>query len=167
MKRFDAKDAPEIIAWVKKGMERARKDAALSAAHRLVGVIQGEIIPGITPQPVFEGAYRAGWHAEATEHGADVVNSVPYAPVIEWGARAQNIKIGAAMIKALTEWVRRKGLTGADGRPLSPWAIAKSMQRRGIFNRDGQKGLRVAEKAAKRAGKIYEEEFVAELRKLK
>ncbi len=114
-----------------------------SAAARGVQIIVTEIIPSRIPQPVDRGLYRAGWRFRLEFDGAWIENNEPTAEIIEGGVRAENIKIGRAMIQALTEWVVRKGLTDAEDAPRAAWAIAKSMQRKGIFG--GGKGLRIFE----------------------
>jgi hypothetical protein len=110
-----------------------------------------------TPVPVDRGTYRAGWHFRKTAGGADIYNAEPVALFIEHGVRAGNVKPGRAMIAALTEWVIRKRLVTTvkiKARGLAPatrkqlqqddlharatqvaWAIARGMQKRGIFNR--------------------------------
>lgn len=35
-------------------------------------------------------------------------------------------------VKPLQEWIRRKKLVGDDGKPLSAWAVAKSIEKKGI-----------------------------------
>lgn len=177
MKTFTIHDIPGLTGHISDGIQKAAKRAALATANRMVSIIQTELIPGESLPPIFDGHYSSGWHAEPTEEGADVYNDMPYAPVIEWGARAQNIKIGRAMIAALTEWVMRKGLVGklsrsADARAEQEvearqiaWAIAVSMKTKGIFNRDGRQGLRIGERAAARAQEFLGEEFQRELRR--
>jgi hypothetical protein len=179
---FDIGQSDEIARHLQDGARRGVRKGLLSAAYRLLGVIQNEIIPAEKPPPIgVAGAYRAAWHPEETESGVDLVNDMPYAPVIEWGARAANIKIGRQMIDALAEWARIKGLTGhapnkrgssearLDARKIA-WAIARSMQGygdkpgKGIFNRDDSRGgLRIAEKAAKRAPEVVREEVEREV----
>jgi hypothetical protein len=190
--RIDIKQAP---AWVLKLGKQAR-GAALrglySAGLRTVEHIQTSIIPTESPIPVDRGAYRAGWVCENVSGGVLIYNKMPYASIIEYGARAENIKIGRAMIDALTQWVRRKGIGaystrrfkgGMEGskptltqkvtlhRLKEPearqiaWAIAKSMQKNGIFN--GGKGLRVLEKALRHAPRFIAEEIARELEQMR
>src|ERR1700729_1605137 len=176
MPTFELKDFMKLDAWLKEGLEDGVRRGLVSAGFRLLGVIQNEVIPELKPQPVDSGAYRASWKVETTKDGAEVFSDMPYASVIEYGARAENVKPGRAMIDALAEWVRRKGLTGhapgerssADAHAMSrsiAWAIARSMQQKGIFNRDGKQGLRVAEKAAIKGREFVEEEFQNEVRR--
>jgi hypothetical protein len=173
---FDLKDYEKLDDWLKQGLADGVRRGLVSAGFRLLGVLQNEIIPQLKPPPIFQGAYRAAWRVITVEDGAEIVNDMPYASVIEYGARAENIKPGRKMIDALTEWVRVKGLTGhAPGERSSPdattqarsiaWAIARSMQTKGIFNRDGQEGLRVAEKAALKGREFVEEEVRQEVRR--
>ncbi len=124
---------------------------------RVLQHITTVVIPAEPRQPVDRGAYRAAWKVKKEPDGATITNTLPYAAVIEYGARAENIKIGRAMIDALAAWVLRKGLVGKGGRGKAAkasaqkeavgmaWAIAKKMKKRGIYN--GGKGLRVLEKA--------------------
>src|ERR1700677_3188412 len=107
---------------------------------------------------------------------------MPYASVIENGAQAANVKIGRAMIDALAEWARRKGLNGHDPKGRSSpdayaqarqiaWAIARAMQGtakvegKGIFNRNGEQGLGIARKAAKRVAEFVGEEVNREIKR--
>jgi hypothetical protein len=191
MPSFDISEMPKLAEWVHAGFKEAALRGARSAAIQLVGIIQNDIIPNEKLPPIFNRAYVAGWRFENTDTGAEVVNTIPYAAVIEWGARAENIKISRAMIDALAEWARLKGLagralglTGKAGRSATgdvlvesrriAWAIAKAMQGfgtrssgydSGIFNRDGRKGLRISQKAAERAPRIIVREVTEELRR--
>lgn len=153
-------------------MRQAAEKGLYSAGLRLVEHITTEIIPQTNPEPVDRGMYRAGWRATRLPgEGCLVSNTLPYAPIIEYGARGANIKIGRKMIDALAKWVMRKGLTGntkgkarADEARQIAWAIAMSMKRTGIFN--GGKGLRVLERASKRIPAFMKEEIARELKKL-
>jgi hypothetical protein len=152
--------------------------ALYSACIRGISVIQGEIIPSRHPQPVDRGTYRAGWRAKPLKGeggklvGGELYNAEASAALIELGVRADNVKIGRAMIQALVGWARRHGMgrrfvhtssrvrfdkaTGkfaevaAKGRVEDSekqllavaWAIAKKMKKRGIF---GPQGLRILE----------------------
>lgn len=174
--RIDIHQAPAWVAQLSKEMRAGARKGLYSAALRTQQLIVGEIIPQTKPMPVDTGAYKAAWRVSRTEDGASLENTLPYAPVIEYGARAQNIKIGRAMIDALAAWVRRKGIGGSGkGRNRKPasegdarsiaWAIAMSMKRRGIFN--GGRGLRVLERAAARIPALIQEEIARELDKLR
>lgn len=123
-------------------MHRAARIGLLKAAERGVQILVTQIIPSRSPQPVDRGVYRAGWKTERVN--ADTVaimNPEPHAVFIEYGVRGENVKIGRAMIQALTEWVIRKGLGDGDKAVSIAWAIARNMQRDGIFNRREGPGL--------------------------
>lgn len=126
---------------------RAVVDGLLLAAQRGQQKIVAEIIPSRSPPPVDRGTYRGGWSVDPLpDEGAIIYNDELHALVIEHGARADNVKIGRSMIQALTEWVMRKGIAGAGKEAVrAAWAIARSMQKRGIFNRDGKEGLGILE----------------------
>lgn len=114
------------------------------AGERAIQKIVTEIIPSRSPEPVDRGTYKAGWKTEVVDEDTVVIdNSEPHAPIIEGGARAENIKIGTVMLTALSQWAMRKGLADDEEEALNiAWAIAKAMQRRGNFNRyQGGTGL--------------------------
>lgn len=182
MTSFKVEEYERFARWLEDGMTSGVRRGLMSAGFRLIGVIQNEIIPAEKVPPVFDGAYRAAWRVDETEGGVEVVNDMPYASVIERGARPENIKVGRKMIDALTEWARRKGLTGhAPGERANPdaiagarqiaWAIARAMQGtasvegKGIFNRDGQQGLQIAKKASLRLRDFLEEEIQREVKR--
>lgn len=146
---------------------RVRKAAGLalySAALRGVSIIQTQLIPARVPQPVDRGTYRAGWRAEPYMlgdqiMGGDIFNVELWAVFIEKGVRAANVKIGGAMLRALAQWAVRKGIVdgGEDPKQVA-WAIARSMQKRGIFK--GGQGLGIlAELMSKHMPKIAREEL--------
>lgn len=167
---FDISQHAEVSKYLDKGFENAAKRAMLATANRVVGVILTEVIPGLNPQPVDKGMYRAGWRAKKVTGGAEVYNNTPHAPIIEYGARAENIKVGKAMIDALTKWVIRKGIVGKgkgakDQARSVAFAIANSMKKKGIFNRDGKQGLHVLDKALERVGDFVSEEFANEMKR--
>lgn len=88
----------------------------ISAAMRTLQHIQAELIPKAMPHPPIDrGVYRAGWRVTGDLVTTPIIieNPVPYAAIIEYGARAENVKPGRKMLAALTEWVKRKGLTNA------------------------------------------------------
>ncbi len=166
---FDIRDAAGIEDWLKKKTKEPVYRGIVSAAFRTLGVIVNELIPQEKFPPVFDGAYRAGWQVEITEKGADLFNTNPVAPMVEYGVRAENIKIGRTMITALTDFARRK--LGAEKPEQVAWAIAMAMKgmgkRRsgfnpGIFNRDGKEGLRIGERAAARVKDFVQEEVTRE-----
>ncbi len=160
---FSIHDVDGIEKWLKEKLKTPTKRALVSTAFRVVSHIVNELIPQENLQPVFRGYYRAGWKVELTEKGADVVNTLPYASVVEFGARPENIKIGREMIEALTEWARIK--LGAEDPKAAAWAIAMAMKGtaakagKGIFNRDGRQGLRIGERAALKVVGFFKEEL--------
>jgi hypothetical protein len=178
--KFDISEAEEVARHLGFSIDKAAKRAVLSLALRIVQHITTYVIPRENPQPVDRGAFRAGWRAKRDPDGATVKNTLPYAAVIEYGARAENVKVGKAMIDALTAWVLRKGIgltRNPPSRPLTKkqmkfarewqarkvaWAIAMGMLKKGIFNREDERGgLRVLEKALK----ISKHAFADELRR--
>lgn len=152
--------------WLNAKMHEAAKRSMLSAAIRIVQIITTEIMPAEVRPPIDRGAYRAAWRAKQITGGAEITNSLPYASVIEYGAKGENIKIGRKMIEALAEWAKRKGMAGPEPGDATriAWAIATAMTKRGIFN-EGQ-GLRVLEKALKRLQPILDEEYAREIKRL-
>lgn len=173
--KFDISEAEELAKYLGFSIDDVALRAIHSTALRVVQHITTVVIPAEPHQPVDRGLYRAGWRAKRFEKGAYVYNPVPYAPIIEYGAKAERVKISRLMIIALTGWVLRKGLvkpavTGrgkaakaaklaaAQEAEAMAWAIAMAMKKRGIFNHG--KGLRVLEKALK----IVQNAFAQELK---
>lgn len=159
--KFDISEAPALKEALKRAFDKAAKRGALAAGIKVVNHIQTVVIPGEPVPPVDRGIYRASWRATSAPYGADVANATSYAPIVEYGARAENIKPGRKMIDALSEWAHRKGI--GDGSRNIAWAIARSMQKRGIFNRG--KGLRILEKALRLAPQFLRDEIARELKK--
>lgn len=164
----------EAGAWVKglKGkLRKAAMKGLLSAGNRMVQHIQVTLIPKAQPHmPVDRGLYRGGWHVRETATGALVYNNAPHAAFIEYGVR--RARIGQAMIDALTDWVLRKGLVARAsdraGRASTrqqaqniAWAIAKDMQRRGIFAKG--KGLGILAAAVEKAPTFIRQEIKREV----
>lgn len=164
MKKFDIEKPDEVAKWFKRGTDQAAERAALGTAMRIVNHIVTEVIPTTSPKPVDRGLYRAGWRAKKVKGGGEVSNATPQAPIIERGARAENVKAGRKMVDALTEWVRRKGIATdeKEARGIA-FAIAMKLRRTGIFN--GGKGLRVLERALKRVEEFFNDELKSELKK--
>lgn len=173
MPRLSIYAAPAWVGALGPKLREAAKKGLLSAAHRLHQEVI-RVVEERDPQPVDRGIYRAGWRVRELREGASLTNDVPYAPIVEHGARAENVKIGRAMIDALAEWVIRKGLVArgrgkagreqaaAEARSIA-WAIARKMQVQGIFNRDGQSGLKILEEALKLAPRVIADEVKAEV----
>lgn len=166
MSEVDLKNAGRAIDKLRDDMREAALRGIWSAAARGLGIIQTQIIPARSPQPVDRGVYRAGWKWQPERDGATIYNNEPHAPIVEYGARAENIKIGSAMIRALAEWVQRKGIA-TDGDPVRvAWAIARAMQRRGIFNRGSKRGLGVLKEfVEEHQERLVTEEVERELRR--
>lgn len=180
--KFDISEAEEVARHLGFSIDKAAQRAILSLALRIVQHITTYVIPRENPQPVDRGAFRAGWRAKRAPDGAVIMNTLPYAAVIEYGARAENIKISRGMIIALTGWVLRKGIgmsrtparkkmtraqmkaaRNEEARKVA-WAIAMSMLKKGIFNREDERGgLRVLEKALKIAKHAFADELRREI----
>jgi hypothetical protein len=176
MPSFDISESAKVAAWTKEGLDKAVRRGLISTGYRVVQEITTNFIPNSNPPPVLDGIFRAGWHVDETSDPIAVVNNVPYAVIIDKGARAENIKIGRNMIEALTEWVIKKGFVGRRARAGSTaraeqdtnarntaWAIAVSMKKKGIFDKGN--GLRISEKAQAFAAKIVNEEVAREINK--
>lgn len=104
------------------------------AGMRGLQLLLVQILPRRVPPPVDRGVFRAGWKLRLGPDFVEIYNDEPHAPFVEEGVRAKNVKPGRAMIQALTEWSLRKGLA-ADAKEATAiaWAIARSMQKQGIF----------------------------------
>jgi hypothetical protein len=178
-KTYALKDAGVMLEDVGKEVRAAASRGLLAAAHRTVAHIVGSIIPSLPHPPVDRGIYRAAWRAKKDGDGAVVENLAPHAGFIEYGVRAGSVKPGRAMIDALTKWVKRRGLGGrvvtssggtrhvrasdAEARSIA-FAIARSMQKRGIF---APRGLRVLERAGKMIPHFISAEVAAEMHKMR
>jgi hypothetical protein len=149
-------------------VQKAARVAVLATANRIVGFIVTDLIPSAKPPPEDRGIYKAAWRAEPITNGAAVMNTAPHAPMIEWGVRAANVKIGKKMIDALAGWVRRKGVVSGKGASAEAqargvaFAIATKMKQRGIW---APKGLRILEKGMRRLNEFLQEEYPRELRR--
>jgi hypothetical protein len=181
---FDAANYEEFNTWALAGIRKGAIDGMLSVAMRTVNVITTQIIPNEKPPPVDRAIFRAGFRVEKFDTGATVVNSVPWAVIVDQGVRGENVKIGRKMIDALAEWVLRKNIVWSpstnkltiaakpkneaqkrtresDARHLA-WAIAMSMKKNGIFNREFR-GLQISAKAAREALKFAPKEIKAQI----
>ena len=180
MATFRLEETDKWMALVSVTMREAALKGLYSAALRTQAHIVNDIIPATIPEPVARGAYRAAWQTARFPNGAMVFNTIPYASCIEYGVRAENVKIGRKLIDALVEWIHMKGIgaktaTGKNGiqRIQKPsdmekrsiaWAIAKSLQKKGIFN--GGKGLKILQRAEASIPKFIKEEVNREIRKV-
>ncbi len=151
-----------------KEMQVAAYKGLVSAGARGLQVLVTEIIPKRIPQPVDRGIYRAGWKLKVGPNYVEIYNDEPVSVIIEEGARAANIKIGKAMITALASWAQRKGFASGPKEAISvAWAIAKTMQKKGIFNRDGKNGLGILRELVEwRLDNIIETEVLRALGKI-
>lgn len=160
--------AAEHFGAMPEKIAKAAHRGLVLAANRSVAQIVTVIIPSRSPQPVDRGVFRAGWRYEERAQGrVFILNLEPHAAHIEHGVRGENVKIGRAMIQALSEWAIRKGIVGSEKEAKAfAWATAMSMKNRGIFNRNGRKGLGIlAELMEKYAAKFVQEEVTREIRK--
>lgn len=146
--------------------------AILAAAQKVVQRATTVVIPAEPRPPVDRRIYAAGFKAKPLKDGALVQNTAPHASIVEYGARAENIKIGRKMIDALAAWIIRKGIVqkgrGAKGKEEAEkkarqiaWAIALNMKAKGIFNEG--KGLRILEKALKGVDEDFSQELKREI----
>ncbi len=139
MSVVDLKQADAAVDEIALRMFKASNLGLLSAAMLGVQRIVTRIIPSRSPTPVDRGVFRAGWRAYGEVDGAVIENLEPSAILIEEGVRAANVKIGRLMLTALELWIVRKGIASAAAAPKVAWAIAKNMQKRGVFG--GGQGL--------------------------
>ena len=152
------KDAARFFDVKEKEARKAAKRGLLSAALRSVQTIVAVIIPSRVPAPVDRGAFNAGWRAVETPDGAMFFNPTFQAPLIEDGVRGSSVKVGRAMIDALSAWAERHGLAKDPKEARSvAFAMANAMRRAGIFNRGGR-GLGIMRELVER----YLDRFVRE-----
>ena len=121
---------------------RGVHNAGLKGVQKIVS----QIIPSRSPAPVDRGVYRAGWKVRVVSNGdVYVENAETHAAFIEYGVRPENVKVGRAMIEALTEWAMRKGIADDEDEAKGiAFGIANRMKERGIFNRyQGGTGLHI------------------------
>lgn len=143
--QIDIKDAAKFFGGLNEALVASARVGLLKAGERGLQKLVTQIIPSRSPQPVDRGVYRAGWKTERVDKDTVAIfNPEPHAVFIERGVRAGNVKIGAAMIRALSEWATRKGMASDEKEAIGvAWAIARSMQSRGIFNKRSGSGLRI------------------------
>lgn len=192
MPTYTIEEADKWLNVVALNMKGAALKGLYSAALRMQQHIVINIIPSITPEPTARGTYKAAWRTVRLPNGAEVVNTLFQAILIEKGVRAENVKIGRKLIDALVEWIHIKGIgahttvtvapsgknsktrsgititttvtkaADAEARQIA-WAIAQSMRKHGIFNRG--KGWNVLGRATKLAPQFIREEVARELKK--
>jgi len=177
----------ESAKWVRHFTEEMPK-VALNALHSAALRMQQDL-QNDSSLPSDRRTYAAGWRVARMPYGADVYNVRTHAIFIEESVQPENVKIGRAMIEALTEWAKRKGLgrgvtkvkagkkrywTTSSGYRLKKksasigelvgiaWAIAKTIKKRGIFN--SPHGLKPLANIFREKGTLYvEEEFKREI----
>ena len=138
MPNISLEDAAGWFGDLPSRIAHAAQEGLVQAGLRGVQIIVTRIIPSRSPKPMDRGVYRAGWRIDRRGFGDSarvfIENLEPHAAFIEFGVRPGNVKIGAAMIRALTEWCLRKGIANSEAEATGiAWAIARSMQKRGIF----------------------------------
>jgi hypothetical protein len=103
-------------------IEKAALDTAMWGEQRAVKLTDQAGL-------VDEGAYRRGWRFRRVRGGAELGNSVPYAPVIEHGRRP------GPPYAPILAWVRRKlvanGQVAPDDAASVAFAIRASIHKKG------------------------------------
>lgn len=170
--KFDISEHEEVGKYLGVSIEKVAGRALQSTGLRIVQKITAVVIPGEPRPPIDRRVYAAGWRARKLPDGTMVENTVPYAGIVEDGARAGHVKIGRRMIDALAEWVLRKGMAGKAGRGEQAkaerlaearriaWAVAMAMKKNGIF---GGKGLKILNKGLKDLGSTFKDELRREI----
>lgn len=110
-----------LTAWL---IEGAGVRALRRAAQRSRVEVQKVIDETQPYPPVDTGHYRRAWTVENVPDGADLLNPVMYAPVIEYGSRPHFVPFDA-----LLQWARRK-LRGGALRGQTKDRAAKSLAAR-------------------------------------
>lgn len=156
----------EAAAFFRKAAVRQAAIKGLrSAALRGVQDIVTRIIPSRSPRPVDRGLFAAGFKPVDLPTGAAIENREPHAPYVEYGVMGDRVRPGRAMIDALVGWVERHGLATGDDARSAAFAIARSLQAKGIF-RQG-KGMRILEEwVTEKAKQTAKTEVARELKAL-
>jgi hypothetical protein len=165
---IDLKDAAAWVDELGEEVERAALRGLYSAALRGVTTIQTLIVPSRTPQPVDRGLFRAGWRAyfDVAGRAVTIENNEPHAVFVEEGVRAGRVRIGRLMLDALASWIVRKGIASQAEAASVAWAIAKRMQRRGIFR--GGTGFKILDELVdKYLPRFIEEEVQREIGRMR
>jgi hypothetical protein len=158
---INLQDAGVFFAGLTKRRHALAVAGCKLAATRCLAAIQTIIIPSRNPPPVDRGIYRAGWKVEPLPNGAAYYNDSPIAAIVEFGARAANIKIGRKLLAALAEWVVRKGIGSKEESLSIAWAIAqKAKAGRGFHNQKPGGGLRIGKECDERFAERYMNEEV-------
>jgi hypothetical protein len=145
-----------------------------SAGVKFTAAMKTEFIPRSGLRR-YRGIYAASWKSMKLVDGVMIYSDAPHAPLIEYRVRP-GMKIGRRLIEALLEWVTKlkvantryrtkKGkvrvhrATETERRRLA-WAIAMSMQKRGMWQ---PIGLRIFTRALTRLPKYVHEEIRREM----
>ena len=163
--RYQAALDPEAL-------KRAVKNGLVSAAFRGVELARKSTLTAPPASPnggigaVNTGHYRRSWRASAGAAGPRIINTAPYAAVIEHGRRPGK----GVPIEPLAQWVLRKlgnevrrqlreagrKRTTADERLLVARGIAVNISR--AIKRRGLKGRHVLQRISGELGKIASHE---------
>ena len=165
--KIDLKDAAAFFGkeWKERFRASALRGLHAAALHG-VQTIQTVIIPSRNPAPIDKRVYVAGWHVVEYDDGTGVENDDPTAVFVEEGVRGERVRPGRAMIKALTEWVVRKGLESDPKKATGvAFAIIQRMKQKGIFNRNST-GLGILKEFVEKYAEQYSaEEIKREIRR--
>lgn len=124
--------------WAKALRERLKDDVEVARLAVVdVAYVGLEKAEARTDDLNFEytGAYRTSWEVQRTKTGAKLVNTTPYAKVIEWGRRPG---AKAPPPEVIREWVRQKlvpaGKVDDNEAAIKSAAflIGRAIKRRGI-----------------------------------
>ncbi len=154
------KDASAAYGKIGKDIHEAalkglRKAATWGLAQIIVAIHEH------SPPPIDRGAagYLGGWQILPLPNGAMLYNDELQAIFIEYGVRADHVKIGRKLISALAAWGVRKGICADDEAEDFAWAVAHAFKKRGIFNQEGQGGFRILEGVMKRLPRVVRQEI--------
>lgn len=104
----------------------ALRRGVLSGALRCVGIMQ---VRGDAAGVFDRGRFRQSWAAWATTNGARLLNTAPYAPIIEEGRRPGARMPPPAVIE---RWAKRKLALSPDEAAAAAFPIARAIAARGI-----------------------------------
>lgn len=169
-------------------VEAAAIKGIQSAVARGEREIKAVIIPNKKPRPpTNKGIYKAAWRTEIEPDGASLVNSTPYAPMIEYGVRPESVHYSWTLYYALREWVLQKGIYKRGRSPARTvkaqrkldaqdaaidsfiFLMIRKMKKVGIFHDEqGNLGLHILGDLIKEGGpmeKFLQDEIEREVRK--
>jgi hypothetical protein len=157
--KVDLKNYAVFVDGVQKGLKTSMIRGVRSAARRLMNEIILRIVPSKIPEPFDRELYKAGWKVDNLINGALIRNEELHSAFIEYGVAADKVKISRQMIAMLRDWLVRKGYATEQDSRDKAWALARNLQRRGIFNRG--KGFRPLQEALDRFAIQYIQEEIA------